>query len=96
MQEQNANTNSSVHFHGSLHPLSERIDIGVNSILMWQRTSLSPAHDARQHPPAVPIQYWAGQGSPTIVSAGIGAAFLKSSTQEIIPYRSVVRAKEKK
>ena len=69
MQEQNANINSSVHFHGSLHPLSKLVDIGVNSILMWQGTSLAPAYNACQHPPAVPIQHWAGQRSPAIVSA---------------------------
>lgn len=95
MQEQNANTNSSVHFHGSLHPLCELVDIGVNAILMWQGTSLAPAHDACKHPPAVPIQHWTGQRSPAIVSACVSATFFKSSTQEIISYRPVVRARKK-
>lgn len=96
MQEQNANTNSSVHFHGSLHPLSELVDIRVNSILMWQGASLAPAHDACKHPPAVPIQHWTGQRSPTIVRACVGTAFFESSTQEILSYRPVVRARKKR
>ena len=95
MQEQNANINSSVHFHGSLHPLSELVDIRVNSILMWQGASLAPAHDACQHPPAVSI-HWAGQRSPAIVRACVGTAFFESSTQEILSYRPVVRARKKK
>lgn len=95
MQEQNANTNSSVHFHGSLHPLSELVDTGVNSILMWQGTSFAPAHDACKHPPAVPIQHWTGQWPPAIVRACIDAAFFKSSTQEVISYRPVVWARKK-